>query len=97
MESKLQYPHTHHNDAHTLSPISYPWVPKELSEDDKISRVQGETHVGRSDGQNSHAGLIWVLELLAQLLSFSWWSRPVNTDVTDILGKIAKIISTAIF
>lgn len=89
--------HTYHHDAHTLSPISYPWVPKELSEDDQISRVQGETHVGRGDGQNGHAGLIRVLELLAQLLSFSWWSRPVNTDVADILGKKVKIISTAIF
>lgn len=79
--------HTYHNDSHTLSPISYPWVPKELGEDDQISRVQGETHVGRGDGQNGYAGLTRVLELLAQLLSFHWWSRPINTDVTDILGR----------
>lgn len=65
MESKLQHTHAH---AHTLPPISHPWVPEELGEHDQVGRVQGEAHVGCRDGQNGHAGLGRILEPLAQLL-----------------------------
>ena len=47
----------------------YPRVPEELGENHQISGVQGEAHVGCSDGQNSHAALGRVLEPLTELLS----------------------------
>lgn len=64
---------------------SYPWIPEELSKDHQVSWVQGQTHVGRCDGQHGHTAAGRELELLTQLLPFGWRSRAIDTDVDDVL------------
>lgn len=68
-------------------PTSHPRVPEELSKDHQVSRVQGETHVGRSDGQHSHAGVSPGLEPVAELLALGRGGGAIHTYVVDALWR----------